>query len=243
MNDLSPEARALLRDTRDAEHPSSHTLARIKQRVLVRAAVLGATTVAGGKAVAMSVTTKVLLVGLGIAMVGGGSLSWWAWKHHSAAPVAPAASSRPALVESPPTPAASDVISRPPAPPAADPHPRDNAKRTIQKVEPAAIATGAAARLPPDSTSSLDSLSPELAVLRQAQNDLRTGHPDVALQRLEEFDRQFSAGALGQERQAIAAIALCQARPGPAARARADRFLQTAPESPLAARVRSACER
>ncbi|HEX7598655.1 MAG TPA: hypothetical protein VF518_10610, partial [Polyangia bacterium] len=43
------------------------------------------------------------------------------------------------------------------------------------------------------------------------------------------------------ERRAIEAIAGCQVHPGSVALARAQRFLQQAPLSPLAARVRSAC--
>lgn len=241
-DDLSPEARSLWQATRAADCLSSETRARIRQRVLLRAAVVGAATVAGGKAAAMSVTAKVGLVVLGIAVLGGGSLSLWLWKGPPSAPVAPAAWRRPAVVKSVPAQAASAVPTPRSVQPVADPHPRDNARRTAPRAEHTPTPTAAAAQLRADSTDSLDSLRPELSVLRQAQNDLRTGHPDLALQRLEDFDRQFGPGALGQERQAISAIALCQARPGPAARARAERFLRTAPESPLAERVRSACE-
>jgi hypothetical protein len=83
---------------------------------------------------------------------------------------------------------------------------------------------------------------PELRALRDARDDLRSGHPARAYRRLEEFERQGGGGMLGQERSALSAIALCQSQPGPAARARAAAFLRHAPESPLAARVRSSCE-
>jgi outer membrane protein assembly factor BamD (BamD/ComL family) len=86
------------------------------------------------------------------------------------------------------------------------------------------------------------SLDFELNLLRQAQEDLRLGLPAQALNRLADFDRRFPQSKLDQERQAIEAIASCQVRPGPAALARAHRFLQKAPLSPLAARVRSACQ-
>jgi hypothetical protein len=55
--------------------------------------------------------------------------------------------------------------------------------------------------------------------------------------------RDHGSGVLGQERQALSAIALCQWRPGPEAQARVAKFLRNAPESPLADRVRLACER
>jgi outer membrane protein assembly factor BamD (BamD/ComL family) len=91
--------------------------------------------------------------------------------------------------------------------------------------------------------SALDSLDSELAVLGQAQEDLHAGLPAQALRRLAEYDRRFGKGTLNEERRAIGAIALCQAQPGPAAQAQAERFLRDEPQSPLAGRVRSACER
>ena len=94
---------------------------------------------------------------------------------------------------------------------------------------------------PPSPT--LDSLDPELTLLRQAQEDLRAGVPAQALRRLDEYDRRFGKGTLNEERRAIGAIALCQTHPGPAAQAQAERFLRAAPQSPLAGRVRSACQK
>jgi hypothetical protein len=112
---------------------------------------------------------------------------------------------------------------------------RGVARRPEIPVEPAAeIAPAAAA---------LDPLSPELTVLRQAQEDLRAGRPAQALRRLADYDRRFGKGAPQEERRAVAAIARCRVNPGPAAEIEAARFLQTAPESPLADCVRSACQK
>jgi hypothetical protein len=47
---------------------------------------------------------------------------------------------------------------------------------------------------------------------------------------------------LAQERRALSAIALCEWKPGPEAQTHAADFLRTSPESPLAKRVRSACD-
>jgi outer membrane protein assembly factor BamD (BamD/ComL family) len=82
-----------------------------------------------------------------------------------------------------------------------------------------------------------------LTVLRQAQEDLRAGLPAQALSRLTEYDRRFGTGALEEERRAVAAIALCLANPGSEAKAKAEHFVRTAPESPLVERVRSACQK
>ena len=95
----------------------------------------------------------------------------------------------------------------------------------------------------PERAPTLDSLDPELTLLRQAQEDLRAGVPAQALRRLDEYDRRFGKGTLNEERRAIGAIALCQTHPGPAAQAQAERFLRAAPQSPLAGRVRSACQK
>lgn len=84
---------------------------------------------------------------------------------------------------------------------------------------------------------------PELRTLREARDDLRAGRPASAYRRLEDFSRQNPGGMLAQERSALSAIALCEAQPGRAAEARAAEFLRRSPESPLAARVKSACAR
>jgi len=83
---------------------------------------------------------------------------------------------------------------------------------------------------------------PELRVLREARDDLRAGRPASAYSRLDSYDRHSPGGMLTQERNALTAIALCQAQPGRAAQARAGEFLRRSPESPLAARVKSACQ-
>jgi hypothetical protein len=115
---------------------------------------------------------------------------------------------------------------------AVDSRHRDQVK-TID--EPAETPTPAATVVvPPDP-------EPELRALREARDDLRAGRPASAYRRLDDFGRQRGGGMLAQERSALSAIALCQWQPGPQARARAADFLRSAPESPLAIRVRSAC--
>jgi hypothetical protein len=84
---------------------------------------------------------------------------------------------------------------------------------------------------------------PELRVLREAREDLRAGRPENAYRRLEDYGRQHSVGMLTQERKALSAIALCHWQPGPEAQAHASEFLRASPDSPLAKRVRSACEK
>ena len=84
-------------------------------------------------------------------------------------------------------------------------------------------------------------LESEVAELERAQEALRSGQPTLALRLLTEYDRAFPNGSLREERAAIAAIATCQAEPGPRAQASAQAFLRESPRSLLSDRVRAAC--
>ncbi len=86
-----------------------------------------------------------------------------------------------------------------------------------------------------------DQLDGEVAVLKRAREELRLGRPAQALEALREYDRRFGKGVLDEERRAMAAIAACQAHPGPSARAQAQAFMRSSPNSPLRNRVRVAC--
>jgi hypothetical protein len=254
MNDLGPEARSMLEAARGAEAPTRADRQRIKHAVLLRVATVGAASaasVAAGGAAAMSVAAKVTVVALTVAVLGGGTVSLWAWKAHTPPP--PAALHRTASRHSasrtpsvlPPRP-----VVAPEAPAVVEearPQPvlPEVRRREVVRgeVRPAGTVSAPVAERAPAPVPTLDSLDPELTALRQAQEDLRAGLPAQALRRLAEYDRRFGKGTLSEERQAIGAIALCRLYPGPAAEAQAERFLRAAPDSPLAERVRSACQR
>ena len=252
MNDLGPETRALLEAARGAEAPTRADRARIKHAVLLRVATVGAasavSTAAGG-AVAMTLATKVTVAALTVAVLGGGSVSLWAWKARTAPPTASLhrtasrypASRTSAALPTRPAPEAPVVVEEP----RPKPLPPEVRRREVVRSEarPAEAASLPVVERAPAPSPALDSLDPELTVLRQAQEDLRVGLPAQALRRLAEYDRRFGKGTLNEERRAIGAIALCQAHPGPAAQAQAERFLRAAPQSPLAGRVRSACQK
>jgi hypothetical protein len=254
MNDLGPEARAILEAARGAETLSRTDRNRIKHAALLQVATLGAASTAAGGVVAMSAATKVTLIALTATVLGGGSLSLWAWKTR---PTAPARTSRigiapPSRAAAPPaTPVVFEEARPNPAPPETRRRHdgiRREARRPASGVAPV-VGSGSTPNPAPvvvraaAPTRTIQSLDPELAMLRQAQEDLRAGLPAQALRRLAEYDRRFVKGTLDEERQAIEAIATCQIHPGPAAQARADRFLRRAPESPLAERVRVACRK
>jgi hypothetical protein len=238
MNDLSPEARTLVDICRSPGVLTRTDRDRIKRGVLLRVATVGTATASTGTAAAMSLASKITLMAVAATVVGGGASALWALRAPTAVPRVLAGDSSPSThpVPAVPAPAAmpNAVVPHPPAL-SADPGRPDRAKKTIKR--PAAVPAI------PSASSAAAPLAFELKVLRQAQEDLRAGLPENAYQRLADFDRHHGSGVLAQERHALSAIALCQWRPGNEARIRAQEFLRDTPESPLANRVRLACEK
>lgn len=90
-----------------------------------------------------------------------------------------------------------------------------------------------------------NSMGVEVALLARAQRALREGQSAEALALAQQHARAFPDGELHQERDGVAALARCMldlSEPERArARAQARVFLERAPSSPLAARVRKLC--
>jgi hypothetical protein len=85
--------------------------------------------------------------------------------------------------------------------------------------------------------------APELALIRAALTSLRDHDSAQALRLLDEHAARYPSGAFGTERRALHVVALCAAgRLEEGSRERAQ-FLKTSGDSPIAARVRSACPR
>jgi outer membrane protein assembly factor BamD (BamD/ComL family) len=84
-------------------------------------------------------------------------------------------------------------------------------------------------------------LAEETRLLSRARTDLLEGQPEQALERLGEHARRFPAGLLAEERQALRAVALCEAGHDADGEAAARSFLREHPHAALAQRVRSAC--
>jgi hypothetical protein len=235
MNELEPRARALIDAAREADEPSPADRSRIKHAIILQVATVGAVASAGSAAAgAMSVGAKLGVAILAASLVGGGAVGLMKLRETRETALA-----------------AKRVLSE-----------RTPAARTVARVvaedEPATVAEVVAA---PRVESRLrkadkarkvseqtvaeaipeDRLNAEVAVLTRAREALRMGRPAQALRALSEYDQLFGKGALGEERQAMAAIALCQAQPGVRAREQAEAFLHSAPTSPLVERVRAAC--
>jgi hypothetical protein len=238
MNDLDFRAQAIVEAARDADQPSSADRDRIKRAVLVQlaAGAVASSAAAGTVAAGLSAGMKVGLAILAVSVVGGGAAGYVHWtgqhrlsnvvKHASvAAPTAPAPAVLPMEIP---------AVVAPPA--AALAQSENKAHKQDRPRKLAGQGGGEVVRLPED-----DQLNGEVAVLKRAREELRLGRPAQALEALREYDQRFGKGALGEERQAIAAIATCQAHPGPTARAQAQAFMRTSPKSPLLDRVRAAC--
>lgn len=247
MNDLSPAARELVEAHRRDRTLTVADRKRIKQKLMMRVATLAASTAAAGTAAGMSLASKIALGAVGVtALIGVGALSVGVMRARGPSPVASTAAATPtapmvaAPVVSPPVPAVTpERAGAPTTFDAAEGSRRESVKRlkkrpAISTAEPPTpVATSPAAPDP----------GPELRALREAREDLRAGRPESAYRRLDDFERQHGGGMLSQERSALSAIAYCQWRPGAEARARAAEFLRRSPESPLANRVSSACQK
>jgi hypothetical protein len=241
MNDLGPAAREMVESHRRGRVLTHADRERIKQKLMLRVAALGATTAATGTAVGMSLASKIALVVFGVtAVVGAGSFSLWALRGRAPSDVMARQASLPIAPEIvAPAPAATPPGAIAPADSVpVDTH-SDHAKKLNKRPVVMALANPSPAATP---VAPLDP-EPELRVVREAREDLRAGHPESAYRRLDDYGRQHSGGMLAQERKALSAIALCKWQPGPDAQTRAAEFLRNSPESPLGNRVRSACEK
>jgi hypothetical protein len=245
MKDLSREARVILEASRDASIFTRSDRERIRRGVLLRVATAGTTTVITGSAVAMSLSSKIALVAISATVLGGGAVSLWAFKGKTTPPSVAARAAAPAsptVAVVPPTETPEETVVEAASAPSQAIQSEGKTKPVRRPPAKAATATGQPTT-EDNATVVVAALDSELEVLRQARADLRAGHPESAYRRLLDYEHGHAKGGLVQERQALSAIALCQWRPGPEADALAAVFLRDTPESPLAKRVRSTCER
>jgi len=240
-DELSPRARALVESHRRSKVLSRADRERMKRDLMLRVATLGATATTTGTALGMSLASKVALVALGLSgLVAGGVIALRAGRERAPSAMLAPAQSAPLMAGPIVAPESVATSTTPVVPP--DVEPQENSRREPAKKlgEPVAARANrtpaAAAAVPFDP-------EPELRVLREAREDLRAGRPESAYRRLDEYGRQNGVGMLSQERKALSVIALCRWQPGTEAQARASEFLRNSPDSPLARRVHSACEK
>jgi len=254
MSHLSRDARALIDAARPHERATDGERRRVRARVLSRvgagAAVLGtvaASSTVGTAAGATAGAPAAVAVGgsllaklaVGVAVVaaigGGGALAL-----HPQAPVPAVAHAAAPRIER----AVAELEAATPSAGAASgaPEPEPPAVEALPAVSAPAPATAVARPRPiAEPSVARRGLDGELDLLQGAQDELRSGRADRALELLDQHEKQFAGGALREERQAARVLALCKAGRVAEARVAAAAFLVESPRSPQAARVRAAC--
>jgi hypothetical protein len=254
LDDLPPDARAIVAAMRHAHDPTSEDRRRIDTAMAAALSGYGVfppTHAAGAGSAARSAASltagKVALGLVGVAAVIAGA-AWTqldrpAQAGQSTRPSAPslagpaaarASAARPEpAVEAPPL-----VSDRPSTVPMAAPL-RARMQRTAH-VPRAGGATGAA---PPSAAprSGEDPLRAEVALVESANDALRLGRYERALRLLDAHAERFASGALVEECSGLRVLALCGLGQVELGRREQQHFLREAPHSVLAQRVRHAC--
>lgn len=229
MDELSPEARALLRAAASSDDPSADDLVRVRQSVLNRVGVLGITAAVAAsstQARAASLPALGAKLSVAVAFAVGGMAAWSYFGSPHAAPTSPSARAQVATDSRPadnPVPAASAA----------------GANQTPPEAAPAALPTRSLGQPAPQSSRTSD-LASEMGLIQSADAALRSGNTTKALALLDRHQVSHARGSLAHEREGLRALAHCQqGRAGSLALAK--HFLQGAPRSPLAARIRQTC--
>lgn len=147
-----------------------------------------------------------------------------------------------------PSPAATAAEAERPQPAAAPPErERVPSEATASEAVPSRGSTARRGAAPdgrppaPAEPAPGSTLAEENRLLKQARAALVDAKPEQALARLGEHARRFPDGVLAEEREALRAVALCEAGREADGDAAAQAFLREHPQAALAERVRSAC--
>lgn len=218
---LERKSHRLVELARSGDDPSAAQLLSLHGAIAARIAAEGAlaasTTTTTGKAAGAGALVKGLVVAGAVAT---GAAGFFALQPAEAPPPPVAHTARPAALR----PAA--------APPVVAPEPAPT---------PAPAADPPAPARAPKAASNLR-LEDEAALLAEVQGALRSGQANVALGKLESYDRRFPGGMLRPEAEAARVFALCAAGKVERARSAAARFTTRFPSSPALARVQAACK-
>ena len=268
MNDLSPEARALLELASGEDSPSTEDRVRVRRALAASLAAGVVSTSATAAAASKSALTAAgaakstvgmwLTVGLVAGLAGSAAI-------YVSTTDAPSTGSTPkhdavkTKAVAPPEPVAPEAPAAPPAAPEA-PAVAARPPRTATGASKGSVAVRAAvsdvshsaapqpATPPPappapaiSQPAAIASLAPETALLESARTALGRGDAAGALALLERHEREFPTGALLEERLAAKVFTLCSlGRREDAARA-ASRLLRISPSTPLRARILDSC--
>lgn len=246
MDELSPGARSLLQAADTCDDPSPDDAARVRRAVLTRVGAIGLTAavVTAGSTAAtqakaasvMGIAAKLTAV---LAVTAGGVAASWTYVNHTE-PQAPVVALAPVRAKP------AKVVEAAPAEPSIV-TPEDvkleeevvapTAKRVVRaRPEPERVVEPGK---PPEPTPA--DLEAEIKLIRGADAALRAGRSSEALALLAQHKTEHPRASLAHEREGLRAIAQCQLGAGGSV-AVAQRFVERAPRSPLAPRLRSACK-
>ncbi len=271
-NELSDDARMLLRIARSSGTPDPAALARVRASVLrdagVGAAAIGAAAgtsklasstppTIGSAATATSGLTLLAKSAAVLAVIGATAAALYAFapaappapstvSSAAASPTAVTTASEPTQEALPPT-----VLTKAPPAPRVESSAAGPARARRQKVANAPVER-------PTTATPTPSLADDLARLREAQLALTTGQPERAVEALQGVE---DGSSLSVERDGLRTLARCAiAKRGASgageergegeereagehrARVEAERFLAAHPHASIGARVRSACD-
>ena len=242
MDELSPRARALLEAAHGADDPIPGDAARVRSSVLTRIGSTGlgaavfSLSLERAKALLGVATPKVVAI---VLLAVGGSAVYQhlqqrraelSFPAHAATVVAPVASPSAQTPEPDPVASAAVPVSSLPLLVTQPPRRRRLARHVAAPVQPAQLV---------DPNAGLEA---EMRTVRAADAALRSGNVNEAEGLLEQHAREFPSGTLAEERDGLRIVASCQNGDSDSQRAAAQ-FLERAPRSLIAARVRAACAR
>ena len=236
MDELSPRARALLAAAHGADDPIPGDVTRVRRGVLLRigSAGFGATVFSFSlqRAQAFLGLTAPKFVAVVALAVGGSAAYQHALRIRAPEPHAPVSMVVTAKTAAPVSANAAPVVELVLAP--------ELPMLAQAGVSPQRAPKHQAPRkalVQPPGASSLDA---EMRSVRGADTALRSGNLGAAQGLLDEHAREFPSGALAEEREGLRIVLGCQTQSSEGKRAAA-RFLERAPHSLLAGRVRAAC--
>lgn len=256
--ELGSEARRLIQAARGFDEASGNDRARLRERIALQLAAGGDIPFASEKGwFTRNIGSHAGAKALGLVVAAGAAVavvtSWPNTK--SLAPGEAFVVAGPSAITSVATgsgrspeievtPAPPQPLVREPGPGAAAPvleaSPAPNQERPALAHVARKLPRPAASEAPSAEAAS-SQLEQELKLLSAARDGLKRGDSSQAMQHLEEHERRFPSGILAMEARALGVDALCAGGRREAAREAAEAFLKRWPESPLAARVRSAC--
>jgi hypothetical protein len=238
MDELSPRARALLEAAHGTDDPIQGDAARVRRNVLTRIGTTGL----GAAVFSLSLERAKALLGIAMPKVVallliavGGSAVYQRARQREVRWVSAPASLPSAKVSA----SASSVPAVSAAAVAPEPDPL-SAELPALGHESRKLRAPPKRRVPTRAADLNAGLEAEMRCVRAADAALRGGNVVEAEGLLEQHAREFPAGALSEERDGLRIVASCQSGESDSQRAAAQ-FLERAPRSLLAGRVRAAC--